>query len=53
MPLLDLKTMAVLLMLAKRQTIGKINLGILEKNKFAMIFTGIAFVLLNTLIVVW
>ena len=31
----------------------KINLGILEKNKFAMIFTGIAFVILNTLIVVW
>ena len=31
----------------------KINLGILEKNKFAMIFTGIAFVILNTLIVIW
>jgi len=31
----------------------KINFGLLEQNKFAMIFTGIAFVVLNTLIVLW
>jgi len=31
----------------------KINFGLLEQNKFAMIFTGIAFVLLNSLIVLW
>ena len=31
----------------------KINFGPLEQNKFAMIFTGIAFVVLNTLIVLW
>lgn len=29
----------------------KINFGLLEQNKFAMIFTGIAFVFLNSLIV--
>ena len=32
---------------------NKINFGLLEQNKFAMIFTGIAFVVLNTLIVFW
>ena len=31
----------------------KINFGILEQNKFAMIFTGIAFVVMNTIIVFW
>ena len=35
------------------QNNDKINLGLLEKNKFAMIFTGIAFIVLNTLIVLW
>jgi hypothetical protein len=29
----------------------KINFGLLEQNKFAMIFTGIAFIFLNSLIV--
>ena len=35
------------------QNNNKISLGFLEKNKFAMIFTGFAFIILNTLIVIW
>jgi tetratricopeptide (TPR) repeat protein len=31
----------------------KINFGILEQNKFAMMFTGLAFVIMNTIIIFW
>ena len=31
----------------------KINFGLLEKNKIAMIFSGVTFIILNTLIVIW
>ena len=41
----------VLIVIVQRN--DKINFGLLEQNKFAMIFTGTAFVILNTLIVLW
>jgi len=31
----------------------KINFGLLENNKIAMIFSGVTFIILNTLIVLW
>ena len=31
----------------------KINFGLLENNKIAMIFSGVTFIILNTLIVIW
>jgi len=31
----------------------KINFGLLEKNKIAMIFSGFTFIILNTLIIIW
>ena len=31
----------------------KINFGLLEKNKIAMIFSGVTFIILNTLIIFW
>ena len=31
----------------------KINFGLLENNKYAMIFSGVTFIILNTLIIIW
>ena len=41
----------VLIVIVQRN--NKINFGLLEQNKFAMIFTGFTFIVLNTLIVLW
>ena len=49
--ILALLILNVLIVIVQRNS--KINFGLLEQNKFAMIFTGIAFVVLNTLIVLW
>ena len=49
--ILALLILNVLIVIVQKN--NKINFGLLEQNKFAMIFTGIAFVVLNTLIVFW
>ena len=49
--ILALLILNVLIVIVQKN--NKINFGLLEQNKFAMIFTGIAFVVLNTLIVLW
>ena len=49
--ILGLLILNVLIVIVQKNK--KINFGLLEQNKFAMIFTGIAFVLLNSLIVLW
>ena len=49
--ILALLILNVLIVIVQKN--NKINFGLLEQNKFAMIFTGLAFVLLNTLIVLW
>jgi len=49
--ILALLILNVLIVIVQKNS--KINFGLLEQNKFAMIFTGIAFVVLNTLIVLW
>ena len=41
----------VLIVIAQKN--NKINIGLLEQNKFAMIFTGLAFVALNIIIILW
>ena len=49
--ILTLLILNVLIVIVQKNS--KINFGLLEQNKFAMIFTGLAFVVLNTLIVLW
>lgn len=49
--ILALLILNVLIVIVQKN--NKINFGLLEQNKFAMIFTGIAFVVLNTIIVLW
>jgi tetratricopeptide (TPR) repeat protein len=49
--ILALLILNVLIVIVQKN--NKINFGLLEQNKFAMFFTGIAFVVLNTLIVLW
>ena len=49
--ILALLILNVLIVIVQKNS--KINFGLLEQNKFAMIFTGLAFVVLNTLIVLW
>ncbi len=49
--ILGLLILNVLIVIIQKN--NKINFGILEQNKFAMIFTGISFVLFNSLIVLW
>ena len=49
--ILTLLILNVLIVIVQKN--NKINFGLLEQNKFAMIFTGLAFVVLNTLIVLW
>ncbi len=49
--ILALLILNVLIVIVQKN--NKINFGLLEQNKFAMIFTGIAFIVLNTLIVLW
>ena len=49
--ILALLILNVLIVIVQKN--NKINFGLLEQNKFAMIFTGLAFVVLNTLIVLW
>ena len=49
--ILALLILNVLIVIVQKN--NKINFGLLEQNKFAMIFTGVAFVVLNTLIILW
>jgi len=49
--ILTLLILNVLIVIVQKN--NKINFGLLEQNKFAMILTGMAFVVLNTLIVLW
>ena len=49
--ILALLILNVLIVIVQKN--NKINFGLLEQNKFAMIFTGITFVVLNTLIIFW
>ena len=49
--ILALLVLNVLIVIVQKN--NKINFGLLEQNKFAMILTGMAFVVLNTLIVLW